>query len=346
MDFVYFLGRFHVLALHLPIGILLIAAVLEVLGRKRRDAGIASITPLVWCIGAATAVITVVLGWMHSLEPGFDGPDLARHRWWGVSVAVLSIIVWIVKIAPSFAWRGRAVAAGGLAVTVALFVTGHYGGTLTHGGMYLVEYAPAPLKALAGHETRAPVTDLASADPYQDIVAPLLAARCQGCHNESKRRGGLSMANYASLMAGGKSGKTVVANDTHASDLIRRISLPADHADFMPSDGKAPLSDAQVLAIGWWIGIGAPEHGKVADFPVADDLRLKLENALGLETVSGAHVAATTTTSDPIPAIAAAPAAAIAALQALGARVRPASIDSPLLDVDFSGAGAPVVTVR
>ena len=36
MDFVYFLGRFHVLVLHLPIGIIVALCVLELLSRKYR----------------------------------------------------------------------------------------------------------------------------------------------------------------------------------------------------------------------------------------------------------------------------------------------------------------------
>lgn len=334
MELVYFLGRFHVLALHLPIGILLIAVGLDVFAWARRNERLAAVTPLIWGIGAATAVLTVALGWMHALEPGFDGPDVSRHRWWGVSVAVLSIIVWVVKIAPSFVWRRWVVASGGTLVALCLFVTGHYGGNLTHGETYLVEYAPSPIRALAGHETRTAVTDVFSADPYHDIVAPALAMRCQTCHNESKRRGGFSVTSYETLSAGGKSGASFVAGNPAASELYRRISLPQKHSDFMPADGKTPLSDEQVQAIGWWISIGAPERGTVASFQASEDIIAVLGSVLGLEPSKLASASQ--------PTVPSAPDASIAALQALGARVRPIAQDSTLLDVDFSTSAQPL----
>ena len=334
MDFVYFLGRFHVLALHLPIGILLVAVVLETLAWFRRDERLASITPLIWGLGAASAVLTVALGWMHALEAGFDGPGVAHHRWWGVSVAVLAIGIWAAKVAPAFAWRRWVVAGGGILVSLCLFITGHYGGNLTHGETYLVEYAPAPIRALAGLEVREAVTDVASADLYRDIVAPVLAMRCQGCHNESKRRGGLSLVSYESLVAGGKSGASIAPGNPSASDLYRRITLPQNHTDFMPAEGKAPLSDPQIQAIGWWIGVGAPKQGTVIEFEPPDDIRMALQSVLGLEAPGSV-------TADSKAAVPAAPDSAIAALQAMGARVRPMTQQSPFLDVDFSTA-API----
>ena len=74
-------------------------------------------------------------------------------------------------------------------------MTGHYGGALTHGPDYLSEFAPGPLRArsaVAGAASRPKVTDVARADIYLDVVAPLLTAKCSSCHNEDKRRGGLS----------------------------------------------------------------------------------------------------------------------------------------------------------
>ncbi len=52
-DFVYFLGRFHVLLLHLPIGILLLAVVLEVAVPARAVSGIwLPSLDVVWLLGA------------------------------------------------------------------------------------------------------------------------------------------------------------------------------------------------------------------------------------------------------------------------------------------------------
>jgi hypothetical protein len=94
-------------------------------------------------------------------------------------------------------------------ITVALVVlvtlTGHYGGNITHGSEFLVEYAPEPLRRLAGEEARRViVTDPAKADAYLDVVQPVFDAHCTVCHNDSRKKGGLSLAGRARLMAGGR----------------------------------------------------------------------------------------------------------------------------------------------
>ncbi len=82
------------------------------------------------------------------------------------------------------------------ATFVMLFLTGHLGGNLTHGETYLVQYAPKPVRRLAGlsaeTDPRPVPKDLASADIYLDLVAPALHQRCDACHNDGKKSGGFS----------------------------------------------------------------------------------------------------------------------------------------------------------
>jgi len=59
-------------------------------------------------------------------------------------------------------------------------------------------------------------------------------------------------------MRGGKGGRVIQAGNTQASDLFRRITLPAGHDDFMPK-GKQPLTAEQIKVIELWIGAGASE---------------------------------------------------------------------------------------
>jgi hypothetical protein len=58
-------------------------------------------------------------------------------------------------------------------------------------------------------------------------------------------------------MRGGKNGPVVRAGNVKGSDLFRRITLPPGHDDFMPKEGKRPLSADQVKLIELWIGAGA-----------------------------------------------------------------------------------------
>ena len=322
-DLSYFFGRFHVLMLHIPIGVLVLAVGMEVLARWPRffiergspwvgrssplvEGGSSLVErssplssplvergsllpdqrsplepamPLIWGAGALAAVATVVLGYLHASEPGFEGAGVDAHRWAGTALAFTAVLIW--------AWRGDAPGSfarvwplGMLAVAALLIVTGHFGGALTHGPDYLTEFAPGSLRthgAVAGGPARPRVTDIATADIYLDVVAPLLAAKCGSCHNEGKRRGGLSFADYASLLKGGESGDVVKPGDPRSSELYRRITLPSGSADYMPKNQKNPPSPAEIEVLRWWIEIGAPGSGSVGplDPPpaVAGDLK-------------------------------------------------------------------------
>ena len=259
MDLVYFLGRFHVLVLHLPIGVLLLAAGLEVLRRHPRFSGLETALPVIWLAGAVTALLTIVLGYMHAAEGGFDRRAIDLHRWSATALALFAFAVWACRTEARRAYaRAWPVAVAG--TLVLLILTGHYGGALTHGTTYLAEYAPGPLRGLLGGAgeaaPRPPVTALAEADLYLDVVAPALRRRCGSCHNEARRRGDLSMASHAALMEGGETGPALIPGDPDASDLVRRVRLPEADVDFMPKNGKPPLTPDEIEAVAWWVAAG------------------------------------------------------------------------------------------
>jgi hypothetical protein len=273
MDFVYLLGRFHVLVLHLPIGILLLAVLLEILALRQRFAPLEASLPLIWLLGAMGALVTVVLGYMHASEGGFEGEVVNLHRWSGSFLALLAFAIWAwrAELPGSFS-RFRLVPV--VLITAALFATGHYGGSLTHGSSWLFAGTGAP--------DRPPVGDVAEADIYLDVVAPALRSRCSSCHNEDKRRGELSLASYRDLMKGGESGPVLVPHQPDRSDLVRRIRLDPAHVDFMPKDGKTPLTPEQRKAIEWWIEIGAPNGGSLAQLRAPAAIQGTITTALGL----------------------------------------------------------------
>jgi uncharacterized membrane protein len=284
-ELIYFLGRFHVLVLHLPIGILLLAVLLECMVRRPRFQALEPSVPIVWLAGAVSAVVTVALGYLHTTEGGFDGPGVNWHRWSGSALTLFAFLVWAWRAeSPRTYAKGWPVAALG---TVGLLIaTGHFGGNLTHGSMFLVEYAPAPLQRLAGvpeeHLPRPPVTEIASADIYLDVVAPAFRKRCMSCHNDDKRRGELSLSSYDNLMQGGENGPVIVPRDPPMSELLRRISVPKDHVDFMPKDGKTPLTAQETAAIEWWIAVGAPNKGTLAELKAPEKVQVTIAEALGL----------------------------------------------------------------
>jgi hypothetical protein len=375
MEFVYFLGRFHVLALHLPIGILTLAVALESLIRLKSFRRLEPLLFPLWLTGALTAVVTAALGLMHASESSFlDLPAVDAHRTAGLTLAVAACVVVLFRLRlapiPAMAWptwaarerlapfyekhRGLFATGGPIdrlyarawpaavgLVFVMLFVTGHLGGNLTHGDTYLVEYAPAPIRRLAGlpleSEPRAKPKDLASADIYLDIVAPALRQRCTGCHNESKRSGRLSLATYAGIMRGGERGPVIQVGDSANSDLLRRISLPSGDKDFMPKEGKTPLTQQQVAAINWWIAQGAPRSAAVGGLTMTAEVEPALKQILGFGAEAGKatgpegqHEIADLPTAPP------ADANIIAELESAGFIIRPVAKNSNLLDVSYT----------
>jgi hypothetical protein len=52
----------------------------------------------------------------------------------------------------------------------------------------------------------------------------------------------------------------IVLGSSAKSELFRRVTLPADHKEFMPTDGKPALTPEEIALLKWWI-----EEGKGAE---------------------------------------------------------------------------------
>jgi len=152
MDFIYFLGRFHVVVLHLPIGIILVAVLLETLARKEKFRYLDAAAPFLWSLAAITAVATVVLGYMHASEGGFEGRPVVLHRLYGTSVAVAACIIWWLRAKAVGAYRRVQTLAAAI-IVILVVVAGHYGGDLTHGETYYEQFLPDSLRSLFGLES-------------------------------------------------------------------------------------------------------------------------------------------------------------------------------------------------
>jgi hypothetical protein len=284
MEFVYFLGRFHVLALHIPIGVILAVAILEILARfMARCAPLRAAAPYLWGFAAISAIGTVILGYMHYTEGGFEGPSVVRHMIFGTAVAVVATVAWGLSLFTARLFL-RLVVPLSVALILLVSITGHYGGNMTHGSTYLTEYAPGWMRALHGGEGgRSRVTDFAAADPFHDVVKPILDRRCLSCHNDDRRRGELSVASFDSLMAGGEFLPVVVPYDSTSSALIGRITLYPGHEDFMPAEGKTPLTGRQTEILRWWVDAGAPADTTLGELGLDPEAEALLRAELGLE---------------------------------------------------------------
>ncbi|MBI5767965.1 MAG: hypothetical protein HZA93_09220 [Verrucomicrobia bacterium] len=130
-------------------------------------------------------------------------------------------------------------------------------------------------------------------------VAPALEKHCAVCHGAEKQKAKLRLDSYAAIVAGADSGPVLKAGDPKESELHRRITLPPHDDDFMPSDGKPPLSALDVKVIERWIAAGAPESAefdapaapvvRVAE-PAAPDYLPRLDQARKLATTLGVRL--------------------------------------------------------
>jgi hypothetical protein len=155
-----------------------------------------------------------------------------------------------------------------------LIYTGHGGGSLTHGADYL------SLSSTSKDETSTTVrrTSIDSVELFSEAVMPILQTRCSGCHNASKQKGGLLLLDYASILKGGKTGQGIVPGDPTASELFRRVSLPSDHKEFMPTEGRPPLTAHQRDILEWWIAKGAESSMSLTKHPPDARMREVLED--------------------------------------------------------------------
>ena len=82
------------------------------------------------------------------------------------------------------------------------------------------------------------------------------------------------MTSYDQLMAGGESqSRAVIAGAPDASELVKRVLLPADHEDRMPPKGKTPLTELEIKILTGWINQGALPNQKVGE--IQDSLLLE-----------------------------------------------------------------------
>lgn len=280
-----FLGRLHPLAVHFPIGLLVVALFFESLtiGGKRQS--LREGIRLMVFIGAIFAVLSAVLGWLLSSQDDYSGELVLDHRNIGIATAILAIITTLLLRATQ---KGRllnflAYRIGLLVTVVFLSIAGHLGATLTHGEDYLTGVLPGEKTSYDTGKTTELLTQLKGVDSLtvsqQDElnlgVRAIFAHNCYQCHNENKRKGKLVLDNKRGVYKGGESGPIIVAGKPDESELFKRISLPPDHDDVMPKKGKV-LKDDEIKLVELWIENGA--HWSDRALKVFPEAELALTN--------------------------------------------------------------------
>ena len=263
-DWQQFLGRFHPLVVHLPIGFLLLVPVLEIAGASRP--ALREAAGFVLGLAFASAVLAMTLGMLLAYGSGDVGNLVTRHMAGGIALTIglltccLARPWWIQQDVPIFYPALLA------CMMPLLFWTADQGGSITHGSNYLTAYMPAALKQITLARTNTPPTSF-----YAMHINPIFDSNCVACHGATKTSGGLRLDSFDLLMKGGKDGAVIVAGDPGKSRLLQRVTLPSNHKQFMPAEGRPPLRPEEITLIQAWIQQGAsPTAATLAGISIGD----------------------------------------------------------------------------
>ena len=262
-----FFGHFHVVLVHLPIGILLLACVFQWLETRPKFASLHTATTIALMIGMICAILSALTGYLLSFSGDYDEGLVITHQWFGISVAAVSIAMFYYhsKSAPF-----KTKVSISILLFVLIIITGHLGGSLTHGSDYLTKSWNLSSDTVA---QRKPIPNVQEAMVYSDIIKPVLQSRCYSCHGKNKQKGKLRMDDSLRLMKGGKDGPVIIPGNAEKSEMAKRLSLPRDDDDHMPPKEKPQPTEQEIALIHWWIASGAPFDKKVKQLEQPEELK-------------------------------------------------------------------------
>jgi mono/diheme cytochrome c family protein len=209
------------------------------------------------------------MGLLLVKEGGYELQVSNIHQWTGIATAFFSAITWFVsnsihkKDKRSWIKLYRVflfISAIGVAIA------GHFGASLTHGKDYITATIPWSDRYDKSTNSNFDIStfknDTTPLTKQQSIelnvkVRAIFAHNCYKCHGPEKIKGDLRLDRRDMIFKGGENGPVVIPGDPTASDLYRRITLPSNHKDAMPSKGRK-LADEDIAVINFWIQKGAP----------------------------------------------------------------------------------------
>lgn len=292
--FLDFMGRLHPLIVHLPIGFILLALLLEFSKSKFKEADKVLRFIMLWVILSGS--FSLLSGYLQYTQEGYLWKTVERHFYLGIITLLLSLGFFIFLRNRTFLNRLPRIFFP-ISLLVSVIITGHLGGNITHGEDHLT----APLAAFSSDflEDKSKAKEFSLNERnfkeqplYSAVVAPILTKKCVSCHNTKRTKGGLQMHTFEAILKGGKNGAVVNFDNPELSELLVRIHLPLTEKKHMPPKSKKQLTKAEIRLINYWIEVGAPEKQTLGQLGIKRELitpflkkeEVKFYPDLGLDT--------------------------------------------------------------
>jgi uncharacterized membrane protein len=261
------IGRFHPVLLHFPIVLVLIMLGIEFLRLFKIIKVENRVLFYSFLIVILLTVISIFSGFLLFASGEYAGFLMEQHFNGAVITGCLIFLSFAFFI---YQWKhGKLYFVYLLtlaATNVAALYTGHQGGNLTHGQNYLTEYL-----AMIGEDINTEASLDSNQYLYEDIIQPILEAKCVGCHSTLRAKGEFSVSSFEDLFKKGESNKLPLKHYLpDESELLLRILMPDTLTDHMPPAGKTPLDKNEIAILKYWIEKGANQKQTLADSSTAD----------------------------------------------------------------------------
>lgn len=150
-EMVLFIGHFHPILLHLPVGALAVLVLMEMIClTKRGEASMGGAALLTLWVGCAGSVAAVVAGIMLSRGGGYEGGNFTLHQTMalvGTGGVLLALVVRLIAMSRENSELLHAYRAVFLLSFAIMGAGAHFGGNMTHGSKFLTQHAPEPIKS-------------------------------------------------------------------------------------------------------------------------------------------------------------------------------------------------------
>ena len=120
-----FIGHFHPVIVHMPIGIMLLGGFLLFYQGPQLNK-FDKVISLAFLVGSISATLACFTGWLLAQSGEFDSVLIQKHQWVGIATAAIGWTIYFNKYKKVLA----------ISLVVLIIITGHLGTTLPHGENY------------------------------------------------------------------------------------------------------------------------------------------------------------------------------------------------------------------